>query len=75
MLYEVIIGNHLDDTLRSIFVLSVDQIHKEYPSINVMLGIDPEYEYIRHIKSPNVVINAWTEEEYDKLNEIRKQII
>ncbi len=75
MLYEVIIGNHLDDTLRSIFVLSVDQIHKEYPSINVMLGIDLEYEYIRHVKSPNVVINAWTEEEYDKLNEIRKKII
>ena len=69
MIYEVIIGNFLDDTTLSKLILTRNEVaHKD---LKLMLGIEDEFEYIMNIKKPDIFVSAWDEKDYYELNEIR----
>jgi hypothetical protein len=70
MIYEIIIGNHLDDTTQSKFILSFEHVSL-YPMLAEIIDMDKENEFISEVKTPKVYIGAWDETEYDKLDEIR----
>jgi hypothetical protein len=72
MLYEIIVGNPLDDTTKSYFYLS--SYSPRAVQAMDMLGID-EDDYIISIKKPRIFINAKDEKEYNELEELRKQIL
>jgi len=71
MIYEIIIGNHLDDTTQSKFILSFEKVTTLSTMLAEIIDMDKENEFIAEVKTPKVYINAWDESEYNKLDEIR----
>jgi NADPH-dependent 7-cyano-7-deazaguanine reductase QueF-like protein len=71
MIYEIVIGNHLDDTTQSKFILSFEKVTTLSPMLAEIIDMDKENEFIAEVKTPKVYINAWDESEYNKLDEIR----
>jgi hypothetical protein len=80
MLYKITIGNYLDDSTFCRLVLSFEDLteimqgtKKYIESRNFMLGLDG-LEFISNIEKAEIFINAWDEQEFDKLIEIKNKI-
>lgn len=73
-LYEIVIGNQGDDRNYSKLVLSNEPLD-ENNAISIS-GIDEGWgEYILSVSIARVSINSWDEEEYNKLTELRNQLL
>jgi len=68
-LYEIVIGNNGDDRNYSKLVLSNEPLHKE--NVGHICNLD-DWEYILSVSIPCIMINAYDEDEFYKLNEIRR---
>jgi hypothetical protein len=80
MLYKITIGNYLDDSTFCKLALSFEDLteimqgDKKYRnSRNFLLGLEG-LEFIVNIEKAEIFINAWDEQEYDKLKEIENKI-
>jgi hypothetical protein len=80
MLYKITIGNHLDDSTFCKLVLSVEDLtkimqgdKKQRESRNFMLGLE-SLEYIVTIEKAEIFINAYNEQEWEKLKDIENKI-
>jgi NADPH-dependent 7-cyano-7-deazaguanine reductase QueF-like protein len=71
MMYEVIIGNYLDNSTDNCIVLSYEKLEKGNPTLEDFIGLDKENEYIIEVRCPKIYINSWNEQEYNKLDEIK----
>lgn len=73
-LYEIIIGNASGDTNYSKLVLSEETLTET--NLQSVVKIDKDWgEYIVSVKIAYVFVNAWDEEEYDRLIKIRKLLL
>jgi NADPH-dependent 7-cyano-7-deazaguanine reductase QueF-like protein len=70
-MYEVIIGNYLDETTFSRLILSYENLDHKTEMLADFVGIDKDSEYIIEVKKPKIFINSWNEQEYNKLDEIK----
>jgi hypothetical protein len=71
MLYEAIICNYIDESNRSVLILSNEPLCKNNININSIVNINRDYEYISELKAPKIIINSWTAEEHDELSNIK----
>ena len=73
-LYEIVIGNTSGDTNYSKLVLSEQPLDET--NLKSVVKIDKDWgEYIVSVKIADVFVNAWDEEEYDRLIKIRQLLI
>lgn len=73
ILFEIVIGNNLDDTTKSIMVLSNDDLFIENKdTLSVIVGINSEYDFVKEVKRPNVIIHAWNESDFWELDNIKR---
>ena len=74
ILYEITVGNFMDDTNYSVLVLSNEPLCKNNINIEAIAEIDKDFEYIESVKNPKVKINAWDENDFNELEIVRKQL-
>lgn len=73
-LYEIIIGNASGDTNYSKLVLSEETLNET--NLKSIVKIDKDWgEYIVSVKTADISINAWDEDEYDRLTKIKKLLL
>jgi hypothetical protein len=74
ILYEIVIGNYVDDRNYSKLVLSNEPLTKENSSNNTIIGLNKDLEFILEIKRPTIIINAWNEAEFLDLQNIANKL-
>ena len=72
-LYEIVIGNQGDDRTYSKLVLSEEPLNET--NVDEITGIDKDWgDYIIDVSIPRISINSRSEEEHDRLLNIKNQI-
>lgn len=71
--YEIVVGNYLDDSNYSKLVLSEEPLTMENANINAIAQIKPDWEKIVSVKVPQLIMNAWTEEEWNEMSDIKNK--
>jgi len=70
-LYQIIIGNGMDDTTQTKLVLSYEPLTTESNSVKSIAKLDEDYgDYIVSVKKAQITLNAWSEEEIDEMTEV-----
>jgi hypothetical protein len=72
LLYEIVIGNYMDDKNYSKLVLSHEPLTVENSSNNTIISLNKDLEFIVEVKKPEILINAWDEMEFLELQNIAK---
>jgi hypothetical protein len=72
LLYEIVIGNYMDDKNYSKLVLSHEPLTVENSSNNTIINLNKDLEFIVEVKKPEILINAWDEMEFLELQNIAK---
>jgi hypothetical protein len=72
LLYEIVIGNYMDDKNYSKLVLSHEPLTVENSSNNTIISLNKDLEFIVEVKKPEILINAWDEMEFSELQNIAK---
>ena len=75
-LYTVIIANDFDETTKVVLVLSNEPLDKYSSTLNNGNFIKLyENESIYKVEKSKVIVNAWSQNEFDELEEIKKSYI
>jgi len=75
-LYEITIGNRMDDSYYTKLVLSEEPLFDDSLSAKSIAGLDEGWgEYIAGVRIASVFINSWDSEEHNKLTEIRNLLL
>lgn len=73
-LYEVVLSNIDNGKRRSVLILSHEPITEDNTNIKSIVG-ESVNEFIVKIQKPEIVINAWDENEFNELDRIKEQLI
>tara|TARA_R110001592_G_scaffold70282_1_gene215363 strand:+ start:527 stop:760 length:234 start_codon:yes stop_codon:yes gene_type:complete len=74
-LYTVIIANDFDETTKVVLVLSNEPLDKYSSTLNNGSFIKLyENESIYKVEKSKVIVNAWSQNEFDELEEIKNLI-
>jgi hypothetical protein len=74
-LYTVIIANYFDETTKVVLVLSNEPLDKYSSTLNNGNFIKLyENESIYKVEKSKVIVNAWSQNEFDELEEIKNLI-
>tara|TARA_R110002049_G_scaffold373_1_gene2175 strand:- start:2501 stop:2734 length:234 start_codon:yes stop_codon:yes gene_type:complete len=74
-LYTVIIANYFDETTKVVLVLSNEPLDKNSSTLNNGNFIKLyENESIYKVEKSKVIVNAWSQNEFDELEEIKNLI-
>jgi len=72
--YEIIIGNHLDDSTYSKLVLSEEPITKDNINIDHIVGLGNDaYYFVIQVQIPKPITNPHTEKENEQMEYIKNK--
>lgn len=69
-LYKIEIASYLDDTTKTVLVMSYEELTKE-SSIVKSFAV-PDYTYIYSCTEAEIFVNAWDSQEYEDIKSVVK---
>ena len=65
----------MDDTTQTKLVLSYEPLTKDSDSVKSIAKLDEDYgDYIVSVEKAQIILNAWSEEEFDEMTEVLNKL-